>query len=90
MVDMLKYLTINYAEYYVSNSVTANDAKGDPAINPKTLTHTSDGKENVTDTSNSNFEPKILSNRTLPVVFPTMNPRIDDRIAPIGGASQTF
>ena len=29
-----------------------------------------------------------MSNRTLPIVFPTMNPRIYNKIAPIGGASQ--
>ena len=52
LADMLKDLTINDAEYYVSNSVTANDAKWDPASDPKTVTHTRDGKERVTNTSN--------------------------------------
>ena len=42
------------------------------------------------DTSNRNFQQKLLSNRTLPIVVPTMNLRIDNRIAPIGGASQTL
>ena len=49
----------NDAGYYVSDSAYMNDAKGDPASDPKTVTHTSDGKEKVTDTSNSNFEKTI-------------------------------
>ena len=86
----LKDLTINDTEYYVSNSDTVNDTKGDPASNPKTVTHTSDGKGKVTDTSNGNLQQKLLNNRTLLVAIPTLNPRIDNRIAPIGGAYQTF
>ena len=66
--DTLKYLTINDAEYYISKSETANDAKGDPARNPKTVTHTSDGKGSFTDSSNGIFQKKILSNLTLHVV----------------------
>ena len=34
MSDTLKDFTINDAEYYVSNSVLANGAKGDPASDP--------------------------------------------------------
>ena len=41
-------------------------------------------------TSNGNCEQKLLSNRTLPVVVLTINPRIDDIIAPLGGASQAL
>ena len=42
------------------------------------------------DTSNGIFHQKILSKRTLPVILPTMHPMIDNRIAPIVGASQTL
>ena len=49
--DTLNDLIINDAEYYVSNSATANDAKGNPAINPKTVTRTSDVRGKVTYTS---------------------------------------
>ena len=90
LADKLKDLTINDAQYYVSNSATANDAKGDPASDPKTVTHTSDGKGKVMDTINGNSQQKILSNRTLPVVVPTMNLRIDNRIVPIVGDFQTL
>ena len=90
LVDTLKDFTINDAKYYVSNSATENDAKCDPESNPETVTHTSDGKEKVTDTSNINSQQKSLSNQNLPVVVPEMNPSINDRIASIGGASQTF
>ena len=34
MSDTLEDFTINDAEYYVSNSVLANGAKGDPASDP--------------------------------------------------------
>ena len=40
--------------------------------------------------NNGNFEQKLLSIRTLPVVVLTMNPSIDDSIAPIGEDSQTL
>ena len=53
LAEMLKDLNINNAEYYVSDSVNKNDAKGDPARNPNTVTHTSDGnKRKDTYTSN--------------------------------------
>ena len=90
LVDTLKDLTINDAEYYVSNSATANDAKGDSSSDPKTVTYTSDGKGKVRDTSNGKFQQTLLSNHTLPAVYLAMNPRIDDRIATIGGASETL
>ena len=35
LADRLKDLTINEAEYYVSNSAIVNDAKGYPASDPK-------------------------------------------------------
>ena len=77
---MLEDLTINDAEYYVSNSATFNNAKEDPASDPKTVTHTSDRKGKITDTSNLNIQQKILSNQTLPVSVLTINLRIEDRI----------
>ena len=84
--EKLKDLTINNSEYYVSNSATTNHAKCDPASDPKIVNHTSDGIGKVTETSNGILQRKIFSYRTLPVVVPTMDPRIDDRIAMIGGA----
>ena len=70
LVDAVNILTINYAEYYESNTATASDAQGD-------LTH---NQEIVTQTSNGNFEQKILRNLTIPVLPPTMNPGIDQGI----------
>ena len=43
--ETLKYLTIDNTEYYVSDSVNANDVKSDSARDPKTVTHTSDRKK---------------------------------------------
>ena len=88
--DTLKYLKINYTKYYESDTTTTSDAQGDPTHNPKTVTHTSNGKGKVMDTRNKNFEQKPLSNRTLPVIAPTINPRIDLRIVPIVEATQTL
>ena len=42
------------------------------------------------DTSNRNFEKKLLSNWTLPVVVPAMNPITDQKIALIVVAPQTL
>ena len=88
--DALKDSTINNAKYYASNSVTASDTQGNLTRNPKTATHTNNSNETVTNTSNGNFEQKLLSNRNLPAVVLAMNPRIDEMIAPIGGAYQTL
>ena len=63
VADALTYLEINDAEYCESNSATASDAQGDITRNPKTVTHTSNGKGEVTDTRNGNFEQKLLNNR---------------------------
>ena len=90
LVATLKDLTINDAEYNVSNSATVDDAKGDPTSNLTKVTHTSDGKGKVADTSNRSLQQKLLSNQTLPVVFLTMDPSIDNSIATIGGASETL
>ena len=57
--EMLKGLTINDADYYESNSANANDAKGNPAIDLKIATHTSDGKKRkVMYTSNGYLQQK--------------------------------
>ena len=84
-------MTINDAEYYVSDSANANDSKGYPASNPKTVAHTSDGKKRkVTDTSNGIFQQKLLSNRNLPIVTKMMYPRTDNMIATCGGTPHTL
>ena len=91
LAETLNYLTINDSEYYISDSVNANNEKGDPASNPKTVTHTSGGnKRKVENTSNETLQQKLLSNRTLPVVTTTMDPRIDNRIATCGGTSHAL
>ena len=88
---MLTDLTINDAEYYVSESANMKDAKGDPASDPNTVTHTSNGnKRKVTDTSNGILQQTLLSNRTLPNFTTTMGPSIDDRIATFGGNNHTL
>ena len=53
LVETLKGLTIKNSVYYESDSANKNDAKSDPASEPKVATHTSDEKKiKVTDTSN--------------------------------------
>ena len=47
VAETLKDFTINDVEYYVSNSENSNDAKIEPASNPKTVNHTSDGRERL-------------------------------------------
>ena len=84
--DGLKDFTVYNTEYYLSKSTIMNDAKCDLASNPKTVNQTSEEKGKGTDTSNGNLKQKLLSNRTLPVVVLTMNPRIDYNIVPIGGS----
>ena len=68
----------------------ASDAQGDPTYDPRTVTRTSNSNEKVTKTSNRNIKQKLLSNLTLPVLVPTMNPRIEQRIATIIVAPQTL
>ena len=59
LAETLKGLTINDAGFYESDSANKNDAKGDPASNPKVATHTSKGKKRkVTDTSNGDLQQK--------------------------------
>ena len=88
--DALNYMAINNAKYYESNSATSRDAQGDPTRNPMTVTHSSNRKKKVTDTSIGNFEQILLRNWNLPVVIPTMNPRIDQSIVPIAVATKTL
>ena len=77
----IKGLTINNARYYESESANENDSKGDPAKNSKIATHTSDGKKGkVTDTRHGDLQQKLWSNRTLPIITTTMDPRIDDGV----------
>ena len=83
-------MIINNAKYYASKSATASDLQDNLTHYSKTVTITRDGNDTVTHTRNRNFEHKLLSNQTLPVVVLKMNPRIDNRILPIGGAYQTL
>ena len=90
LAEMLKDLTINDVEYYVSSSENTNDTKGCPASDPKTFTHTSDGKKiKVTDTSNGILQQKLLINQTLPFFTTKIDPRIYDRIVTCGGTPCT-
>ena len=81
LAEMLKGLIIYVSGYYWSDSANANDAKGDPASDPKTGTHTSDNKKRkVTDTSNGDLQQKLLSNWTLPIITMEMDTQIDNMI----------
>ena len=91
LAETLKDLTINDAEYYVSDSANTNDAKCNPASNLKTVTQTSDRKKiKVTYTSNGILQQKILSNRTLLIFTTTMDTRIEDMISTCGGTPHTI
>ena len=90
LADTLEDLSINGAKYYESDTATASETQGDPKRNPKTVTHTRNGKGKVTDTSNRNFEQKLLSNQIIPDVVLTMNPRIYQKIVPIVVAPKTL
>ena len=79
VAETLNFLTINDSGYYESESVNANDGKGDPESDPKVATHASDrGKRKVTGTSNRYF------NRTLPMITTTIYPPIDNSVATSG------
>ena len=72
--------TINDSAYYNSDK---DDAERDQKSDPLVATHTSDGKKRkVTDndTTNVNYPPKLLINRTLSIITPSINPRIADGI----------
>ena len=90
LVDAVNNMKINDAKYYESDIATTNDAHGDPTHNTETVNHTSNKNETVTHTGNGYFKQKIFINRNIPVVVPEMNPRIDQRIAPLVGATQTL
>ena len=91
MAEMLKDLKINDVKYHVSNSENVNDAKGNPVSDPKTVTHTGDGKKKkVTVSSNGILWQKCLGNRNLPVAPPMMDTRIDNRFSTCGGDSHTL
>ena len=90
MEDALKGLAINDAAYYESNSATVSDAQGDPTRDLETVTHISNGNEKATGSSKGSSEQNILNNRTLPIVAPTMSPRVDPRIVLIVAAPQTL
>ena len=45
MAETLNDLTIKNTAYHVSDSANADDANGNPASDPKTVTHASDGKK---------------------------------------------
>ena len=81
--DALKYLKIKDAKYYESETATVNDPQGDTTHNPETVTHTSNKNETVTHNRNGNFEQKLLSNRTIPVIVLLMDQMTDQRISPI-------
>ena len=84
--ETLNNLAINNSGYYESDSANTNDAKCDPARNPRVATHTSEGKKrNVTDTRNRYLKQKILSNCTLPIITMKFFPRIENRVATCGG-----
>ena len=68
--------------------MTTSDTQGDLTCNPETDNHTSNRNEAVTHTSNRKFEQKILSHWTTPVIVPTINPGIYQRVAPIVLAPQ--
>ena len=79
--ETIKRLTINDAGYYEADSENANDAKGDPASDPKVATHTSDrNKIIVTNTSNRYLQQKLLSNQTPPIIATMIYPRIGNRV----------
>ena len=66
-------MTINDAKYYESDTATASD----PQVNLTRI------PEKVTHSSNGNYELKLLSNRTIPILPPPMNPGIDQGIVAI-------
>ena len=86
----LKDLTINNAKYYASNSAITSDAQSNLTRDPKTFTHTRNGKEKVTDISNGDFEKKYWVTGPSLSSTPKTNPKIYNRIALIGGDSKTL
>ena len=73
MVDAVKRFTINDSKYYESNTANASDTQCDITRITETVTHTRNG----------NFEQKILSYWTIPVLLPPINPGIYQGSVPI-------
>ena len=85
--ETLKYLTINNAGYYESDSANANGKGCDPASDLKLDTNTSDGKKRkATETSKGYLQQKLLSNQNLPIINTTIDPRIDNMVATYGAS----
>ena len=87
LTETLKGLIINNDGYHESDSVNTNEAKGGPASDMKVGTHNIDrNKRKVTNTSNRDLQQKLLSNRTLPIINTTIDPRINDKVATSGAS----
>ena len=71
IIDAVNNLTINYYKYYESNTATASYSQVNLTRNPETVNHT----------ININFEQKLLSYPTIPVLLPPNNLGIDQDIA---------
>ena len=69
LVDVVNHLTINDAKYYESNTAIVSDSQGDLTRNLESVSHTRNGNETFTHTSEGGFEKK-LSNWTTPVLTP--------------------
>ena len=89
--EMLKGLTIdptiNDSAYYNSDG---SDAEGNPKIDPKVDTHTSDGKKiKVTDTNttNRNSQHKLFFKRNLRMIILTIDPQIAGGVAACRGTT---
>ena len=80
VVDAINNLTINEDEYYKPNTANSNDARGNLAHNPET----------VTPPSNKTFEQKLLSYWTIPVFPLPTNPGIDQGFVAIKLTPQTL
>ena len=68
--------TINYYAYYHSEK---KDAGSDPKLDQAVVTHTSDEnkiKFTDTDTTNGNYQHKLLINRFIPEIIPVVIPKI--------------
>ena len=72
LVDTVKNLTINEADYYESNTATASDTQGDITSNPYKITHT----------SNIFLEQELLSYRTIPVLPPQKTEIVAIKLTP--------
>ena len=80
LVYAVNNVTINNAGYYESITETTSDAHRILTLNLETVTHTCSG----------NFEQKLLSYWTIPLLPPLTNPGIDQGIAPTSLAPQTL